>query len=430
MNKLALSMLLTMSLTAGTSLAGDSDADALLLADQAPTAVAKASDWQVFVEGAAGEATLRGFGSGASLHSQRLSIDVQVDKSFAPEWRAVFADRLDLNWQNSGQDQPSRQNGVNSFKEGYLSWEAAANQLFDLGRINARHGVAIGYNPTDYFRTGASRSIVSADPASQKKNRLGSGMLRSQTLWNGGSLTALYSPKLADQPDSGTWNPDWGSTNNQNRWLVAVSHQVSEGIHPQWLIYGEEREGAQLGFNLTKLLNDSTVSYVEWSGGRTRSLLTQALNAEGFNRPDDSAFRNRVASGVTYTTANKMSLTLEYQYNGAALNKTDWDGLARTSTLSYGLYRRSVQSAQDMPTRQAWFLFGTWQDAMVNHLDLSAMVRFNSADRSRLSWLEARYHWDRAEVALQWQKNSGHATSEFGASPQQRIVQAVVRYFF
>jgi hypothetical protein len=33
-------------------------------------------------------------------------------------------------------------------------------------------------------------------------------------------------------------------------------------------------------------------------------------------------------------------------------------------------------------------------------------------------------------VALQWQMNSGDAISEFGASPQRRIVQALLRYFF
>jgi opacity protein-like surface antigen len=409
-------------LAAAPALANDADADALSLADKTPATVERAGDWHVFVEGAAGASMLR---DGASVGNQRLSIDIQYDKSFAPGWRAVFADRLDLNWQ----DDPSRQNGINSLKEAYLSWQTGTSQLFDAGRINARNGVALGYNPTDYFRSGASRSIVSADPASQKQNRLGSAMLRSQTLWDGGSLTALYSPKIApkiaDHPNDAPFNPDWGSTNNQNRWLLAVSQELSEGISPQWLLYGEQRQSVQLGFNLTKLLNDATVSYIEWSGGRNPSLLTRALSGA-----DDSVFRNRVATGLTYTTSNKMSLTLEYQYNGAGLRKTEWDALARTSLLDYGQYRRFVQSEQDMPTRQAVFFFGTWQDAMINRLDLSAMLRFNIDDRSRLSWLEARYRWDRAEAALQWQFNGGHAASEFGASPQQRIVQAVARVFF
>jgi hypothetical protein len=235
----------------------------------------------------------------------------------------------------------------------------------------------------------------------------------------------LYSPKLADQPNSATWNPDWGSTNNQNRWLLSLSQQLSEDITPQWLLYREGNRPPQLGFNLTKLLNDATVAYVEWSGGRAPSLLSQALN-----RADDSVFRNRLAAGATYTTSNKMSLTLEYQYNGAGLSATEWDALPRNSLPAYGQYRGAVQTAQDMPTRHALFFFGVWQDAMINRFDLSAMVRFNADDRSRLSWLEARYRWDRADAALQLQHNSGSALSEFGASPQATIVQALARYFF
>lgn len=398
--------------------AADGDADALKLADETPNTVASTRDWQLFVEAAAGQTRQR---NGTVLFNQRLSLDLQVDKTFAPGWRAVLADRLDLNRQNN----PEHDAGINSLKEAYLSWEMRPEQIFDLGRINARNGVALGYNPTDYFRSGTGRSIVSADPGSQKKNRLGSSMLRSQTLWTGGSLTALYSPKMSDQPDSATWNADWGATNNQNRWLLSLSQKLSENITPQWLLYREENRQPQLGFNLTGLLNEATVAYVEWSGGRSPSLLSQALN-----RNDDGSFRNKLSTGLTYTTENKLSMTLEYQYNGAGLNRDEWDALPRSSPAAYAQYRRYVQNAQDMPTRQSLFFYAVWQDVLINRLDLSAMVRYNSEDYSRLSWLEARYRWDRTEAALQLQWNSGSAVSDYGASSQQRIAQLLLRYFF
>lgn len=405
-------------LLAGGAFAQDADDAALLLADQAQPEVQRASNWQVFVEAAAGPATLR---DGSTIDLQRLSLDVQFDKVFAPGWRAVFADRLDMNWRS----QPVRQNAINTLKEAYLSWQVREDQLFDVGRINARLGVATGYNPTDYFRAGANRSIVSADPASLKKNRLGSVMLRGQTLWAGGSLSAAVSPKLASQSNPAALNPDIGATNNRNRWVLAASHQFLEGFNPQWLLYGEESRSPQLGINFSTLVNDATVAYVEWSGGRSPSLLSQALNRE-----DDIAFRNRLAAGLTYTTSNKLSLTAEYQYSGAGLHDAEWKALPRTAPATYGLYRGFAQTMQDMPTRQALFFYGSWQDAMIHHLDLNAMLRYNLADHSRLNWLEARYHWDRAEVALQWQVNSGDAASEFGAAAQRRTVQVLVRYFF
>jgi hypothetical protein len=395
------------------------DADALLLADTGSSKVKVASDWQWYAEAALGQSTPRN--GSAATSNQRLSLDMQFDKTFAPSWRAVMADRLDVNWPAQVADQ----HGINTLKEAYLSWQLQDDRMVDLGRVNARYGVATGYNPTDFFRTAAIRSLVSVDPGSLKKNRMGSAMLRGQALWSGGSLTALYSPKLADQPDAAAFSADFGATNNQPRWLLSASQQLTQNLNPQWLIFGAEGQSPQLGFNLTTLLGDASVAFVEWSGGRSRTQSSQALQTAG-----DSAFRNRLATGATYTAQNKLSLTLEYEYNGAALGEADWNALMRGSPVVYGQYRNWVQYMQELPTQQAVFLYAGWQDAMINRLDLSAMLRFNVADQSRLSWLEARYHWDRVDLALQWQLNSGNAGSEYGAAPQRTAWQALVRYYF
>ncbi|MDE2402892.1 MAG: hypothetical protein KGL90_14635 [Burkholderiales bacterium] len=397
----------------------DPDAAALSLADQTSSKVDADKGWQMALEVAASESSPRD--GGPVLHGQRLSFDLQFDQSIAQGWRAVFSDQIDVRWQ----DWLSDQNTVNTLREAYLSWQPMAERALDLGRINARYGVALGYNPTDYFRAGAARSIVSISPSSLRSNRLGSVMLRGQTLWDGGSLTALVSPKLAQAPSTAPFSLDAGATNNLNRWLIALSQALTETIHPQWLLYGAEHQSPQLGANLTYLLNDATVAYGEWSGGRSPSQRSQALQT-----PSDETFRSRLATGLTYTTTNKVSLTAEYDYNGAALDSRDWKALARSNPLPYVQYRGWAQNSQELPTRQALFLYATWQDALVNHFDLTAMLRFNAEDRSRLSWLEARYHWDRADLALQWQRNSGTPGSEFGALPQQHAVQVLLRYFF
>ncbi|HJV86464.1 MAG TPA: hypothetical protein VJ698_13405 [Noviherbaspirillum sp.] len=413
---------LLLAFAAAPAFADDSDAAALQLADQVQAEPVQASDWSAFVEIAGGRSTLRnGTQGGGHADNQRLSLDVALDTRLARAWRLVFADRLDMNWHN----EPVRQDGINTLKEAYLGWQARDDLLFDLGRINVRNGVATGYNPTDYFRAGAVRSVVSADPGSLKRNRQGSVMLRAQTLWDSGSLSAAYSPKLSDHGSDAALNPNVGATNNRDRWLFTFSQKLSKNVSPQWLLYKEERQPVQAGFNLALLANDATVVFMEWSGGRSRSLFSQATAGA-----DDTAFRNRASTGLTYTTPGKLSLTLEYEYNGAGLRDSQWNVLPRTSLPAYGLYRAALQNAQDMPTRNAVFFYASWQDAMINHLDLSGMERYNVADGSRLSWLEARYHWDRWDAALQWQMNSGGVTTEFGASPQRRTVQALLRYFF
>ena len=412
-------VLLLLLAAAEPVLADDEDAAALMLADKTSTTAEQSGDWRVYVEAAALES--RRQGAGLALHGARASIDARFDKTFTPGWRAVFANRLDMN----RTDGVSGNRDIDTLKEAYLSWQAQPDRVADLGRINARNGVAMGYNPTDYFRAGALRSVVSLDPASLRENRLGSVKLRGQSLWNGGSLTALYSPRLAEQPSDSVFSPDLGATNRRARWQLALSEKLSAALNPQWLLSGGAGQSPQLGLNLTALPNDATVAYFEWSGGRAASLAAQALMSR-----DDAAFRSRLSTGLTYTTPGNVSLTAEYEYNGAGLDEAGWNALRRGPPAAYGLYRGFVANIQDPPTRHNAFLYALWQDALVKHLDVTAMVRYDAVDHSRLQWLEARYHWTRVDIALQTQLNTGHPGSNYGALPDRRLWQALVRYFF
>ena len=412
-------LLLVLATAPARAADADADAAALSLADQTTSTAEQSGDWRVYLETAAREA--RRQGAGLALHGARLSLDARFDKTFAPGWRAVFADRLDMN----RMDGASGNREINTLKEAYVSWQARPDRIADLGRINVRNGVAFGYNPTDYFRAGALRSVVSLDPASLRENRLGSGMLRGQTLWEGGSLTALYSPKLADQPSDNAYSADFGASNPRARWLLAYSDKLSAGLSPQWLLSGGAGQSPQLGLNVTALPNDATVAYFEWSGGRSASLAAQALM-----RPDDAAFRSRLSSGLTYTTTGNVSLSAEYEYNGAALDDAGWNALRRGSPLAYGVYRGFAGNLQDPATRHSVFLHASWQDALIKQLDLTAMVRYTVADHSRLQWLEARYHWSRVDVALQTQLNTGPPGSTYGAASERRSWQALLRYYF
>ena len=400
----------------------DSDSAALLLADQAPATPERAKDWQLAIEAALSQTHQR-YGLG-DLPGQRLSLDLQVDTRLGAQWRTVLSDQLDQRWQHHF----NAPKATNTLREAYLSWQPQPERAVDIGRINARFGVAMGYNPTDYFRAGANRSITSADPASLKKNRQGSVMLRGQTLWDGGSLTALLSPHLDDQPSDAPFSLDVGATNPRHRWLIALTQRLTDSLQPQWLLYGEQQQAPQLGFNLTGVLGQASVAYIETSVGRSRSQLAQAVPG-----PDDRTLRTRLATGLTYTNNNRLSLTAEYQYNGAALSANAWRALAQPTPVAqaqYLRYRLWLQSRLDLPTRQAVFLYASWQDALLKQLDLTAMLRLNTDDHSRLAWLEARYHWPRTDLALQWQNLHGRPGSEYGAAPHHQAVQLALRYYY
>lgn len=398
------------------------DLEALRLADQAPEMTpAPARNWQTFAELAAGASRRT---DGRLERSHRLSLDFQTEQSLTPALRFNFANRLDLVWP-AGKVNGSEERAVHTLKEAYLGTRLDEATLLDAGRINVRNGVASGYNPTDFFRQGAVRSPVSINPTSLRENRQGSVMLRGQRLWDSGSFTALFSPHLHRPPSSNGLSPDLGATNQSNRLLLAWSQKITPGFTPQFLLYQDGQRPLQAGLNLTTLVNDSTVGYLEWSGGRRTTLLEDALRTP----PGERRWRNQLATGLTYTTPTKLSLTAEYQYHGTALNDADWLALPRTAPLAYGPYRNALQAAQETPGRQSLFFHALWQDAFLPRLDISLMHNRDWADHSRRSWLEARYHEGNVEYALQWQGHQGSPWSQFGAVPQARSWQFLLRSY-
>lgn len=403
-------------LAAGTAAAADEDA--LTLADQAPEATRMATDMRWFVETALGQSLRRD--DGTTSFERRLSLAFDLDKTLAPAWRGVLSGRYDL----SRPQLPGYRDGVITMKEAYVSWQVHDALIVDAGRVNARYGVAFGYNPTDYLRDGAVRSVVSADPRSLKENRLGSVMLRGQLLWGEGSLSALLSPKLREERSNAGLSADIGATNNRDRWLLAFSQKIA-GLTPQWLIHADRGQSPQFGFNMSMLPDDATVAYVEWSGGRSRSQLAQALNL-----PGEETFRQRAATGFTYSTASRLSLTVEYQYNGAAPDASEWDAFRRGSVPDYWRYRIWQEDRRDPATRRRLLLYAAWQDVFVNRLDVNAMLNRSLVDRSRMTWLEVRYRFDNADLGLQWQANHGDRGGEYAAAPQRRIWQVVLRHYY
>ncbi|MBM3117775.1 hypothetical protein [Jeongeupia naejangsanensis] len=412
------SLPLALLLAAAVAHADGGDADALALADATADAQTATRDWRFLTELAGASAQYRFNDQPAEA---RLSLDGRIDRRFHDDWRFVFADRLDL--RSTG----GHQSSVNTLKELYLGWQPDTDLLLDLGRINTRYGAGFGYNPTDFFKVGALRSVTSVNPASLRENRLGSVMLRGQKLWDGGSLTAMYSPKLADSPSDDAFNPDWGASNPQDRWLLAVSQSFGNdhggNLNPQLLLY-HDADTTQLGLNWSVLLGDATIVYAEWAGGRQPSVAGRAAGI------DDTAFRNAASTGLTWTAAAKVTLTLEYQYDGAALDDAGWSALRSGPLPAYVRYRQLAAQRQDLTTRHAAMLYAQWQDALIRHVDLSGFVRQDLIDDSRLSWLEARWHGDDTDIALQWQYDAGETRSNYGGLPQRQIWQALLSHYF
>lgn len=394
------------------------DLGALQLADKAATTAPDQSQrWRIHAEGALGRVWLRNtIGSAAgSFDTSRASLDMRFDDRLAPNVRAVLSDRLDLVHFN-GADH------TNTLREAYLSFAIGPERSVDLGRINLRHGAALGYNPTDWFREGSARWVSSPDPMQLRENRQGTFVLRGQQLWGNGAVTASYSPKLGTSPSDSTFSLDAGSTNPRHRWLLAGSFKLGERFTPEVLLHGGVDTPTQVGFNASTVLGSATVLFGEFSVGRGRTLLDQALG-----RQDGQHSLRRAAFGLTYTTSFNLSLTAEVEYNGAGATVGQWQSLPQVDLAAQLRLLGLAQSQQELPARRAVFLYASWKDAGLRHFDLSAFVRRDGETSSRAQWLEARYRWLNFDVSLQMQWFSGDTGSMFGSVPQRRAVELALR---
>jgi hypothetical protein len=402
-----------------TALAADADAGALALQPESiaetPTAATK-----LFVEGALGSAAQR-YGLGSRTVG-RASVDFRHSSRLSPSTQSVLSARLDV----TDPDDPWIDGPVLSLREAYVSWQnEAATQVLEVGRINLREGPGYGYNPTDFFRDHALRTITTINPFTLRENRLGSVMLRAQRLWSGGSVALAYSPKLETSRSTDGFSADLGSTNAHHRGLVSIGNRFSDELNAQLLLYKEAGAPARVGVSVTALVSQAAVTHAEWSYGREADLLSRALmQTSGLES------RHRLAAGLTYTTATRLSVTAEVQYNGFALDRAGWQAITTSNPAVLPAYMTQSVALQDNAARQAWMLYAVQRDMGLKNLDLTALVKFNRSDSSRLVWLDLRYRLDKVDLALQAQNNSGTATSEFGSIPIRSSVGVVATFYF
>ncbi|MCB1998272.1 MAG: hypothetical protein KDG57_20770 [Rhodoferax sp.] len=408
----------------GVSAAADASApdglpaelDALNLADQvevkSPT---KVTPWRVFAEVGLGQIRE----TADNLTTRRLSLDGRYDDRWnsAGGLRVVLSGRIDV-----GHRRDEGTQDVATLREAYVGWQLNDATALEFGRINVRHGVAYGYNPTDFFRGNALRAVTSPDPAVLRENRQGTVALQAQHLWRNGSITALVSPDLGHMPTRDAYSLDLGATNPGTRWLFAVGQRFSDWLNPQLLLQGGTGQSAQGGLNLAVPLGNAVVGFAELAWGQGETVTSAALQSGGPRRS-----RTRSALGLTVTTAFDLSLTLEAQGNSAGLNDSDWrslDATQRAAVLAW------ADAQQDLPTRQALFLHALWKNVSGSGVDLAGYVRREAATGSRDHWLEVRYRWNDTDLALQWQQYSGDATSVFGFVPARRNIEVQLRQYF
>jgi hypothetical protein len=450
-----------LALAAGAARADDVELIPQAVREAAPAPAAPAARAaKIFLEDALTAWSLRDpvvpVPGGTSLDARnRASVDLRGRWRLGEDLELHLSDRASAIAQNDFSFGSSR-TWRNDWREGYLSWEATPRAWLEAGRINLRNGVALGFNPTDFFKTRTLVDQSSQDPSALRENRLGTFMLRGQRIWDGASASLAWAPKLYDPSAVETGLPAAGlragldRTNGASRILASASLGLAD-LSPQVLLYRESGV-TRLGLNLSRTLGRSVVLYGEWAGGRYPSLVARAL-AYGRETgtlpasappvlPADAgdAFQNDLALGLSWTGAAKLTLNAEVLYHQAGMTREDWRRWFATGTANAGSlpatgalwYIRAFAADQQEPaTREQLFLRAAWSDALVPHLELSALAFVNLYDRSALTQLGASYYLsERWTLGAYLGANLGRADSERGSLPQARSAVLRALYYF
>lgn len=466
MNVRGLFVVALMALLWGGPVLADQDSDLGLIPSVAPAPVTAASaavanpDRRIYLENATTQvSTVKdpavplppppGY-----TWQERLLLDVRQDHPIGQHTQLYLSDRFNLRDEDD-LPFPSHEDIVTDFREAYVSWHPSDSFYVDTGRINLKNGIALGYNPTDFFKTRSVTEPLSQDPSVQREDRLGTVMLRGQRIWEGGSLTFVYAPELHrpsaiyTNDDLPSFNPMFDRTNADNRWLIKGSFDFGDNSSPEFLLYRAAGE-THLGTNLSMGLGQSSVAYLEWSGAERPDLITEAVDygRETGTLPADApiplqrrankTFKSELAIGASYTTETNITFNVEYLLNQAGFSVMDWDHwLAAASHAAppfldeLWYIRRYAQDQQQQNTQQAYFARADWVDAFDLKLELTAFAVVDAHDHSGIAQLSADYYvsdtWTIGGLGV---KYFGSRRSDFGSlGTSYSLLLSVVHYF-
>jgi hypothetical protein len=385
-----------------------------------------------------------------------LFLDTRDEWRLGEAWRLNYSGRLNLRTSNSIPF-PTHENARNDLRELFVEWQPTETVWIELGRVNIRNGVALGFNPTDFFRPRTVIEPLTGDPSVLREDRLGVLMLTGQALWRYGSVTVAYAPRVTTPTaiynirNEQNFDPGFDRTNAEDRVLLKTSLNLAERFNPE-LLYYHAGSRTQIGANLTTPVGRNIVAYLEWAGGSRPDLIADAFHYGRMTgalpaavtallpNSADARFMNDLSLGASYTTESRVTFNLEYHFHEAGFSSTDWSNWFNASARrgfipgvnSALWYLRSyAQDQQEPESRHTAFLRMDWQDAFVTDLELTALAAVNLQDASWFSQATAEYHLSRAwTIAGLVSGTYGGRRSEYGSLPGvASVLLRASRYF-
>lgn len=336
-------------------------------------------------------------------------------------------------------------------REAAVQWRANDRDVVEAGRINVRNGAAVGYNPTDYFKSRSAVDYSTRDPEVQRNNRLGTVMLAAQRIDAQSALMVAVAPKLTS-PEGIAFDPPTqrlrlADTNGERRVLLKAALDAPSLGSPEVLAF-RDTQGWHVGTNLTRGYGQQTTMFFEYSGGQGYSLMQQALRsgvaigdlppqalAMGQARPGKS-WQNDAAIGATWTGSSGLSLSAQLNYHQAGFDSAEWQrwlatGSSGPAGAALAWYVRSYANAMQEPLSQrSVFLRAQWDQVGFRDLYFSAFINRSLDDQSWLFQMALEYRLSpAARLRGTLVTTGGGADSLYGSDPVRRALLLGFTYF-
>ena len=321
-----------------------------------------------------------------------------------------------------------------------------------LGRTNLRNGVAIGFNPTDWFRDNSLVLSGSAAAADRRNERLGVVAITGTTTFGQTLVQAGYRPEIRADSDSIWADKDMiglglERTNSTEAAFIKINPDFGSnlsGTANVLLLDGEPGFGVEV----SGTLGDNLVLYAEVMGQRHRSLAAEALAENGkgsaslragLGAETGTEWYGQSAIGFNWALPQKwvgardISLTFEHHFNGAGLSSAQIETLATANGsdgAAAGALYQLANRRQDPLARQQLFSRLAWNDIW-NDTDLSLLAYYVPADNSGLGQVTLDVPITQAATMnLRAMHAFGDTTSVYGAAPNKTSVQAAMLWRF
>lgn len=361
---------------------------------------------------------------GGSDPSGNAALDANLSKKIGNGLRVAVNGRLDLDLSPGAGI--SHSNLGLTLREVLFSGNMEGWSV-DLGRMLVRDGVALGFNPTDFFRTGSLLVRRTEDLARLRESRLGVVGARLAHQSALGQLSFLAAPGLTSPTVPAWYSPRWGATNdNENQYYFKYTPPTWNGLYTNLVLHRIAGGTTSVGLNASNNIGQSIVSYLEFAATRETSITDVALaNTTNGKR------RLKLAWGGSYTTETGQTFTAEYNFNGGGMRRAEWDGVWQgLAGADLGAALGEAGRRLDPATRHSLLVLVAWERFSTRDDDLSCLLKGSLVDRSGIGFCEWVLRKPHSEFAISASRYFGSERSESGSGGKFWVIGAKARFFF